>query len=123
MLFFIIAIISAIVAGAGIGGGSIFILLITTFNLLDYKSAMAYNLIMFIVVGISASINNIKAKKFDKKIFYKIVFLCLLGSLIGVQFTKDIDEETLKKYFNIFIIILGSYEIISSLISLKKGKI
>lgn len=123
MFFILITIFSAILAGTGVGGGSIFILLITTFNLLDYKTTMAYNLIMFIVVGITASINNIKCKKFDKKIFFKIIFLCLIGSFIGVQFTTSVDEATIKKYFNIFILIIGSYEIISSVISLKKGKI
>ena len=123
MLFIAISIFSAILAGSGVGGGSIFILLMTAFNLLDYKTSMGYNLIMFIVVGIFATINNIKSKKFDKKIFFKIIFLCLIGSYIGVHFAKVIDEQYLKKYFYIFILIIGIYEIISSLISLKKGKI
>jgi uncharacterized membrane protein YfcA len=123
MFLVLITIFSAIIAGSGIGGGSIFILLVNAFNILDYKTAMAYNLIMFIVVGVFASINNIKCKKFDKKLFFKIIFLCLLGSIVGVQFAETIDEATIKKYFYIFILILGIYEIISSLISLKKGKI
>lgn len=123
MAFIIITIFAAIIAGSGVGGGSIFILLVSTFNILDYKTAMGYNLIMFIVVGVFASINNIKCKKFDKKLFFKIIFLCLLGSFIGVQFGETIEEATIKKYFYIFISILGIYEIISSFISLKKGKI
>ncbi|MDD2375931.1 MAG: sulfite exporter TauE/SafE family protein [Clostridia bacterium] len=123
MLFIIISIFSAILAGSGVGGGSIFILLITAFNLLDYKTSMGYNLIMFVVVGIAATMNNIKSKKFDIKIFFKIIFLCLIGSYIGVHFAKIIDEQDLKKYFYIFILIIGIYEIISSLISFKKGRI
>jgi uncharacterized membrane protein YfcA len=123
MLFIIISIITAIIAGSGIGGGSIFILLITAFNLLDYKTTMVYNLIMFVVVGITATINNIKSKKFDKKIFFKIIIFCLIGSYIGVYFAKIVDEVKIKKYFYIFILIIGIYEIISSLISFKKGKL
>lgn len=123
MLFIIISIFAAILAGSGVGGGSIFILLITAFDLLDYKTTMGYNLIMFVVVGITATINNIKSKKFDKKIFFKIIFLCLIGSYIGVHFAKIVDEQNLKKYFYIFMLIIGTYEIISSLISFKRGKI
>jgi uncharacterized membrane protein YfcA len=123
MVFIIISIITAIIAGSGIGGGSIFILLITAFNLLDYKTTMVYNLIMFVVVGITATINNIKSKKFDKKIFFKIIIFCLIGSYIGVYFAKIVDEVKIKKYFYIFILIIGIYEIISSLISFKKGKL
>lgn len=123
MLWFIlISIFSATVAGSGVGGGSIFILLITTFNILDHKTTMAYNLIMFIVVGISATITNVKNKKFDKKLFFKIILLCLVGSFIGVHLAKNVDDESIKKYFYVFILALGSYEIISSLISIKKGK-
>lgn len=123
MWFLLICIFSAIVAGIGIGGGSIFILLTNIFNIIDYKTAMVYNLIMFICVGITATFNNIKNKKFDKKLFFKIIFLCLIGSYIGVHFAKIVDEQDIKKYFYFFILIIGVYEIISSLISFKKGKI
>ena len=44
----LISIVSGVVAGMGIGGGSIFILLTTIFNLLEHKQAQGYNLIMFI---------------------------------------------------------------------------
>ncbi len=123
MMFVIISILAAVVAGSGVGGGSIFMLLMTTFNLLDYKTTMVYNLIMFIIVGITATVTNIKAKKFDKKIFFKVIIFCLIGSYIGVHFAKIINEQDLKKYFNIFVLIIGIYEIITSLISFKKGKI
>ncbi len=123
MAFIIISILAAVVAGSGVGGGSIFILLITAFNLLDYKTSMVYNLIMFVTVGITATINNIKTKKFDKTKFLKIIPFCLIGSYIGVHFAKAIDEDQIKKYFFIFVLIIGTYEIISSLISLKKGKL
>ena len=55
----VVSMFSGIIAGMGIGGGSIFILLTTIFNVFSHKEAMAYNLVMFIAVGISASIFNI----------------------------------------------------------------
>lgn len=123
MLFYIISFISAIIAGIGVGGGSIYILVITILNILDYKTAMIYNIIMFIIVGLFATINNIKNKNFDKSIFFKIIFLCFIGNYIGSHYAKIITEENLKKYFYIFMLVVGIYEIISSLISFKKGKI
>ena len=56
IMLIIIAIICGIIAGMGIGGGSIFILLTTIFEILEHKQAQGYNLIMFIVVGIVTSI-------------------------------------------------------------------
>lgn len=122
-MFIIISVISGIISGMGIGGGSVFVMLMTMFNILDHKTAMAYNLIMFIVVGITATINNIKDKKFDKKLFLKIIVFCIIGSFVGVYFTKQVPTDNLKQYFYIFILIIGIYEIISSVISFKKGKI
>lgn len=120
--FIIISIISSIISGIGIGGGSIFILLVTILNLLDYKTAIVYNLIMYIVSGFTASLTNIKNKKFDKKLFFKIIFLSLMGSFIGTYFAKGVETDQIKKYFYIFIMLLGLYEIISSLISIKNEK-
>ena len=120
-LFFLIpiAIFSGIIAGMGIGGGSIFILLTTIFNLLSHKEAQSYNLIMFIVVGISATISNLKNKKIDKNMFKKLIIpVCICGILL----VKRINENSLRFYFYIFMLIIGSYEIISSLKNMIKAK-
>lgn len=110
-----IALFSGIIAGMGIGGGSIFILLSTIFNVFNQKEAQSYNLIMFIVVGISSTFFNLKNKNIDKKIFKKLIIPVCLGSIIGVNLLKFIDEKKLKIIFYIFMILIGGYEIISSL--------
>ncbi len=118
----IIAIFSGIVAGMGIGGGSIFILLTTIFNLLGHKEAQSYNLIMFIVVGISATISNLKNKTIDKQMFKKLIIPVCIGSICGIFLLKKINDNSLKFCFYIFMLIIGSYEIISSLKNMIKAK-
>ena len=104
----IISIISGTVAGMGIGGGSIFILLSTILGIFNQKEAMSYNLVMFIVVGIFASISNLKNNKIDKKLFKKIIIPLCIGSIT-------------RLFFYIFMLIIGSYEIISSFINIIKS--
>jgi uncharacterized protein len=87
-MFIFICIISAFVAGLGIGGGSLFIILCNFFNLINMKEALGYNLLMFIVVGVFATINNIKVKKFDKVIFLKTIIFVIIGSYIGSYLNK-----------------------------------
>ena len=111
----LIATFSGIIAGMGIGGGSIFILLSTIFNVFEHKQAQAYNLIMFIVVGISATVSNLKNKKLDKDMFKKLIIPVCIGSICGILLVKVIKEETLRLAFYIFMLFIGSYEIISSL--------
>lgn len=118
----IISAISCLLAGMGIGGGSLFIILGMIF--LDYgqKMLQGLNLVMFITVGASATLSNIKAKSIDKKLVGKILPLLIAGSIVGTCFVRNIDEEKLKKYFLYLMTLIGIYEIITSLINMKKGK-
>ena len=121
-MFYIILIIGSILAGSGIGGGSLFVLLSDILKLSSHLETMVYNLIMFIGVGISASIMNIKNKNFDKSIFFKLIFVTIISAIIGAIISNNLEENNLKLYFNIFILSLGIFEIISSLKSIIKGK-
>ena len=77
----LIATLSSLVAGMGIGGGSIFILLSTIFNVFEHKEAQGYNLIMFVIVGIFATISNVKNKNIDKNLIKK--YLNKLGIFLS----------------------------------------
>lgn len=122
-LFYILVIICSIIAGMGIGGGSIFLLLAPMFVDYEYTTFQIYNLIMFISVGISASIYNIKNKNVDTKIIKKIILFVLIGSVVGVFLNKNIDKILIQKIFLVFMAFLGIYEIISSLKNIKNHKL
>ncbi|MEG2348487.1 MAG: sulfite exporter TauE/SafE family protein [Clostridia bacterium] len=116
-----ISILTSTIAGMGIGGGSIFILLTTIFNLFNQKQAQGYNLIMFIAAGVSTTIINFKNNKNDKKIFKQLLIPICLGSICGIIVMKNLDENFLKYIFYGFMLIIGMYEIFSSLKSIIKG--
>ena len=118
----IVSMISAVLAGMGIGGGALFVILATAFLGFEQKYAQAINLIMFVSVGISAAISNIKDKKIDFKLVKKIIPYLIIGSLIGTWVVTKINNNDLKKYFSVFLALIGIYEIITSLITIKKAK-
>lgn len=121
VLFIIFVAISSILAGMGIGGGALFIMLITNINNISQKEAQALNLILFIAVSISATYFNIKQKNIDFKIIKKIITFLIIGAIIGTEIVKKINDEKLKKYFSVFMLLIGIYEIISSLINNNKA--
>ena len=123
ILLVIIALFSGIIAGMGIGGGSIFILLTTIFSIFEHKEAQSYNLIMFVIAGIFATISNFKNKNIDKDLLKKLIIPVVLGSIIGIILVKRIDEKILKYIFYGFMLLIGFYEIISSLKNIKKEKL
>lgn len=118
----IISLFSGTIAGMGIGGGSIFILLSTIFDLFEHKQAQSYNLVMFIAVGISATIFNLKNKNVDKSLLKELIIPVCIGSIIGIELIKYISDKTLKNSFYFFMVIIGIYEIISSLKSIFRAK-
>ena len=121
-MLIIISVISSVLAGMGIGGGAIFVLLSTIFLKIEQKEAQLLNLILFLAVSLSATIINIKNKKIDFKLTKKILPSLLFGSLIGTYFFNKINEQKLNKYFIYFLLLIGIYEIISSLMKMKKAK-
>ena len=121
LLFIVITIIGSILASMGVGGGGIFIILTTMFLKADQKEMQFLNLIMFVTAGIIASISNVKNGDIFKDIFIKVTPLLLVGVFLGNLAVKKIDSEKLSIYFLIFMIAIGVYEIISSLIRIKNA--
>ena len=121
-MFIIISVISSILGGMGIGGGALFVVLSTMFLGFEQKYAQTLNLIMFIAVGISATISNIKNKKVDFKLLKKTIVFLVIGSFAGTFIVSKLDNNTLRTYFSYFLAIIGIYEIITSLKRIKKAK-
>lgn len=122
MKLIVISIISSILAGMGIGGGALFVLLATNFLQISQINAQALNLILFLATGIGATISNLKNKKIDLIILKKIWLFLIIGSVVGTFLITKMEENNLRKYFSVFLLIIGIYEIISSVISIIKAK-
>ena len=120
--YILISAISCFLAAMGMGGGSLFIILGTIFLDISQKTLQGLNLIMFISSGFAATVLNLKNKMIDKSLCKKIILMLIIGSIIGTYLASKVNEDNLRKYFLIFITIIGLYEIISSLINMKKEK-
>ena len=73
MLKILTGVISGIVSGTGMGGGTILIFLLTTFAGLEQHIAQATNLVFFIPTSIAAILTNLKQKNVDLELEQVIV--------------------------------------------------
>ena len=112
MKLILIGIISGIVTGLGMGGGSILILFLTLFMMVNQHTAQAANLIFFIPTSISAIYVYFKNKNVDAQIGKKLLYTVIIGAIGGAYLTKFIDSSNLKKYFGMFILAVGVIDII-----------
>ena len=106
-----IGILSGIVSGTGMGGGTILIFLLTFILGIEQHTAQATNLIFFIPTSIVAIIVNIKNKNIDLKLAIIISVFGVLGALVGSNLSIKTNVNDLRKYFGIFLLIIAIHEI------------
>ena len=113
----IIGLISGIVSGTGMGGGTILIFLLTSICGLEQHIAQATNLIFFIPTSIVAIIVNLKNKNINIKLGVLISLFGILGAIIGANISLKLNVNILKKCFGTFLAIIAlndTYSIIKA---------
>lgn len=118
-----IGLVSGIVSGTGMGGGTILIFLLTFMCGLEQHIAQATNLIFFIPTSIVAIIVNIKNKNIDLKLAIIISIFGILGAIIGANLSIHTDVKTLRRFFGIFLAVIAIHEIYTIIKENKKTKI
>ena len=118
----LIGLISGIISGTGMGGGTILIFLLTFICNIEQHTAQAVNLIFFIPTSIIAIIINIKNKNIDIKNGILISIYGILGAILGANMAIHTDVKKLRKYFGIFLLIIATHEIYSIIKEYKKEK-
>lgn len=117
-----IGLISGVVSGTGMGGGTILIFLLSYVMQIEQHVAQAANLVFFIPTSIVAIIVNLKNKNIDLKLGIIISIFGILGAIIGANISIHIDVLILKRSFGIFLAIIAIHEIYSIVKQYKKSK-
>lgn len=112
MILTLIGFLSGIISGMGIGGGTILIPSLVIFNNIKQQHAQGVNLIVFLPVAIIALITHYKKGNIDFSFVKLIILGGVIGAIIGSILAIRIEPLKLKKYFGIFLLIVGTYELL-----------
>ena len=123
MIEILIGIVSGIISGTGMGGGTILIFLLVYVLGVDQHIAQATNLVFFIPTSIIAIIINLKNKNIVMKSAILISVFGILGAIIGANISIKIDVNILRKGFGIFLAIIAIHEIYTIIKKYRKQKI
>ena len=83
MIEVLIGLISGIISGTGMGGGTILILLLSIFMGLDQHVAQATNLVFFVPTAIAAIFISLKKKIIDLRAGVVVIIVGVVGATIG----------------------------------------
>lgn len=110
MLLFLIGLVSGVISGMGIGGGTILIPALALFFRPEQHIAQSVNLLFFIPTAVIALIIHIKNKRIDFKMALPIIASGIIGSYLGSKLALQLDGNTLKRWFGFFLLVMGIYE-------------
>jgi len=113
MIELFIGLISGIVSGTGMGGGTILIFLLSFMLGIEQHVAQATNLVFFVPTAIVAILVNFKNKNIDTKLAIFISIFGIVGAIIGANISIHMNVEILKKCFGIFLSVITVNEIYS----------
>ena len=122
MINILFAVLSGIISGIGMGGGTVLMFLLRTFSGVSQHMAQGANLIFFIPTCIVSIFINLKNKNIDIKTAVVVIISGIIGAVIGSKLSLIIDAKNLKKYFGIFLLLITIYEIYSLIKSNIKSK-
>ncbi|MCL2862318.1 MAG: sulfite exporter TauE/SafE family protein [Firmicutes bacterium] len=121
-LFIIIGILGGTIGGMGMGGGTLLIPLLVLFTNTPQHLAQSINLIAFIPMAIIALIIHIKNKLVKFKYLLFISLPAVIVSVFGAIISTRMDAENLRRYFGIFLLLLGIYQLICVIIKFVKDR-
>jgi len=98
------------ISGMGIGGGAILIPVLTFFFAHSQHSAQNINLIYFIPTASIAIFAHTKNDLIEKKILPKTIIGGCVGAVLGAIIALHLGGDTLKRFFAIFLLVMGVYE-------------
>lgn len=103
--------LSGVIAGMGIGGGSILVPMLAVFTPLPQQEIQAINLAVFIPASIAALTVHVKNKTIDFSLSRPLIIYGLLGSAAGAFAALCLDGAVLRKIFAFFILFIGIFQL------------
>lgn len=109
--FIIAGIASGVIAGMGMGGGTLLIPALTLLLGVAQRNAQGVNMLSFLPAAVIALAIHHKAGRLDVKKSVSAVIFGIVGAVLGSLAAGWIREETLKRVFGIFLMVMAAGEI------------
>ena len=108
-----IGLLTGILSGFGIGGGSLLLLYLTLFGGAGQYQAGGINLIFFLPLAAVSIYIHMKHRLIDYKFALKCAPFGVVGAFLGVWLANALHPVWVSKGFAVFVLILGIRELFS----------
>jgi uncharacterized membrane protein YfcA len=112
VLLFFIGLVSGMLGGMGIGGGTIQIPSLIFLVGVSQHTAQGINLASFIPTALAAIIVHSRNKRIRFKLAFQLVLSGTAGALTGSLLASCMSASLLRKLFGGFLLVIGIYELL-----------
>lgn len=106
-----VGLITGVISGFGIGGGSLLIVYLTTFAAMEQSAAGGINLLYFLCCAPTALISHIR----NRRVEWKAVLWCSLAgvvtSALAAFLASGMDTDLLRRAFGLLLLYIGCREL------------
>ena len=113
MSAFVVGLLTGVLSGCGIGGGSLLLLWLTLVQDMPQFTAGGINLLYFLPAGLLALPAHIKNGYIDRQTVWPAVLAGLAGTALAAWAATSLDVELLHRCFGGFLIVVGLRELFS----------
>ena len=110
LIYVIIGLLSGIISGMGIGGGTVLIPALSIIYGMRQQTIQNINLIYFIPTASIALITHIKQGNIEKKPLLPIILFGLIGAAAGSLIAVRMNSDILRRCFGFFLLVMGFIE-------------
>lgn len=118
--FGLAGLVSGVVAGMGMGGGTLLIPILSIFLDVEQRTAQGINLIVFVPMSLVALIIHCKNKLVDFKVGLPIMIAGIFSSVGGSLLAMKLSNDVLRKLFGGFLLLVGIWQIVTIFIPQNK---
>ena len=111
MLLVLIGIITGIISGMGIGGGTVLIPVLLFCTGVSQHTAQATNLAAFIPSALAAVYIHIRNKRVNLRLAMLLLTGGIAGALLGSFAADSVQADVLGRIFGFFLLVMGIYEL------------
>lgn len=112
VLLVVVGILSGVLGGMGMGGGTLLIPLLTIFFNFNQRVAQGVNLVAFSIMALIIIFIHIKNGLIDKKLALRFGLVALVFSCLGAFVANIISVKWLKVLFGVLLICVAIFETI-----------
>ena len=111
LLSLAVGLLTGILSGFGIGGGSLLMVWLTAVLSMEQRTAQGVNLLYFLPTAACSLIFHVKNKQIVWKAVIPAVVAGCLTAIPGAVLAGNLDTELLRKLFGGFLILIGLSEV------------